>query len=130
MQSLPYIVVGAVVSILLYLQLRAAFGGRFKQGTPAPDLTPVLEDGIDLDRPLLLFFYSRHCGHCQTMAPMIDLLVARFGNVLKLDVERHPTVARQCGVGATPTVVLVRAGCICKVLVGRRSERQLERLLV
>lgn len=129
MQTLPYIIGGAAL-VLVSLQLRTALAGKLKQGTPAPDLTPVLEDGIDLERPLLIYFYSRHCGHCQSMTPMIDKLSARFGNVLKLDIEKHPTVSRQCGARATPTVVLVRESCICKVLVGARSERELERLLV
>lgn len=129
MQWLPF-VFAAVVVLLLYLQLRTLVIGKLKQGRPAPDLTPVLKEGIDLERPLLIFFYSRHSGQCQSMMPMIDVLVARFGNVLKLDIEQHPTLSRHCGVRSTPTVVVVREGCISEILVGARSERQLERLLV
>lgn len=129
MQWLPFFF-AAVVVLLVYLQLRTVILGKLKQGRPAPDLTPVLEDAIDLERPLLIFFYSRHSGQCQSMMPVIDMLIARFGNVLKLDIEKHPTVSRRCGARSTPTVVVVRDGCIAQVLVGARSERQLERLLV
>lgn len=129
MQWLPYIA-GAAVVLWLYVQLRGALIGKLQQGKQAPELAFALEAGLDVERPLLVFIYSRHCGQCAAMAPIIDALVPRFGNVLKLDIEKHPTLTRRLGAVSTPTVVLVRDGLIRKVMVGPRSERQLERLFV
>lgn len=128
MEYLPFILI-AVMAVFMAMPLYIWLGSKRLQGRAAPDYAALLtpeQQGCD---KLLFYFYSEHCGPCRTLAPLIDTMAVRHGNVVKVDVARQPAAARQFGVRATPTLVLVEAGTVAKVMLGAVSERQLEVLL-
>lgn len=128
MQWLPYIL-GAVVVLFIFLQLRVVVASRRLQGRPAPDFASTLRpEQMGFDR-YLIYFYSPHCGPCRRMGPRVDELAGRHPNVLKVDISAELTLARAFGVMATPTAVLVRDGAISRVLLGETSAHKLEALL-
>jgi thioredoxin 2 len=93
--------------------------GRCKARLPEPG--EVLEPGHEGIRglfqnsslPVLVDFYSPTCGPCQIMHPVLErLAVRRAGEiaVVKVNVERHPELAREFGVQGVPTFVIVFKG--------------------
>jgi thioredoxin 1 len=125
MDYLPHIVVALVVLFALF-QLRVLFAAKRRKGTPAPPLEDLLGAGVAADGPTVFYFYGEHCGPCRAIAPMVDALAERHGNLIKIDVVRQPEVARRFGIMATPAFVLIADGTIEEVALGRVSERQLE----
>lgn len=77
----------------------------------------------------MLYFYSKSCGPCRHMTPIIDQLAKQHANVRKIDVAQAPDTAREYGVRATPTTILVQGHVIKQVALGAKSQKQLERLL-
>jgi len=69
--------------------------------------------GSDTSRPTLLEFGATWCGPCKRMEPIIARLEADFRgrvDVVRVDIDQQPDVARQYGVKEVPTVVIVRNG--------------------
>lgn len=128
MEYLPFVLI-AVLAVFMAMPLYVWLGSKRLQGRAAPDYAALLtprQQGCD---KLLFYFYSAHCGPCRTLSPLIDRLAQRHGNVVKVDVLQQPAAARQFGIRATPTLVLVEDGKVVKVLLGAVSEKQLEVLL-
>lgn len=63
------------------------------------------------------------------MAPFIDCLSARYPSLIRLDVEAEPEVARQLGISATPTTLLVEDGAVTEVLLGAHAARSAAKFL-
>jgi len=63
--------------------------------------------------PVLFDFYSTTCAPCHMMHPILERLAARRAGqvaVAKVNVESHPEIAREFGVQAVPTFVVVFKG--------------------
>lgn len=86
-----------------------------------PEPGEVLEPDIEglsglLERsglPLLIDFYSPSCGPCHMMHPILERLAARRAGeivVVRVNVEREPALAREFGVQAVPTFVVMSKG--------------------
>ena len=81
------------------------------------------------DHGRLLYFYSPSCGPCRSMTPIIDQLAAAHDNVGKIDIQKDPETAREFGIRATPTTVLLQGNVIKQVALGAKTQKQLEKLL-
>ncbi len=128
MDYLPFLFVAAAVAVMgmpLYIWLSA----KRMQGSDAPDYAALLTPEQRGLSKLMFYFHSAHCGPCRTLTPVVDAMAARYGNVVKVDAMQQPAVAQRFGVRATPTLVLVDAGKVVKVMLGSVSEKQLELLL-
>jgi thioredoxin 1 len=65
--------------------------------------------------PLLVDFYADWCGPCQTLAPVLDQVVAELaGKVLlfKVNVDKHPQLAQQFAIRSIPHLMLFKKGKI------------------
>ena len=63
--------------------------------------------------PVLVDFYADWCGPCKTMAPILQQFAAQHQGklrVIKIDVDKNPTVAQQYRVQSIPTMILFRQG--------------------
>lgn len=98
---------------------KAVVCGRCKARLPEPGqvLEPAAEGLAGLFRnsslPVLLDFYSTTCGPCHMMHPVLERLAARRAGqvaVARVNVESHPEIAREFGVQAVPTFVVVFKG--------------------
>lgn len=67
----------------------------------------------------LVYFYSERCGACRMMKPEIEKLKEKM-EVIEIDVGKAEglKLAKEYGVMATPTTLLVKDGIIKKVFVG------------
>ncbi len=88
----------------------AGLAGRF----------PVLGSGRGR---AVIYCYRADCGPCRQMAPLMDRLGAQYPNLIRLDLEAEPEVARQLGIRATPTTLLVEDGNVTQVLLGSAAAR-------
>jgi thioredoxin 1 len=82
------------------------------------------------DATHLYYFYSASCGPCRSMTPIIDELADRHGNVTKVDIQQDPETTSKYAVRATPTLVLIKDQVVKDVVLGAKTRKQLEALLL
>jgi len=78
---------------------------------------------------LLIYCYTRACPPCRSMTPIIDQLREEGYPIIKIDLGEDRGLARELGVRATPTLLLVEHGRIQHAGLGARSRRQILHLL-
>ncbi len=73
-------------------------------------------------------FYADWCGPCSMLAPELEKLVKENTEVqvLKIDTDAHPTISRDFGVTAIPTVLLFKDGKKIKETKGYMTLEQLK----
>lgn len=72
----------------------------------------VLQQSQEL---LLVDFYADWCGPCQTLAPILDRVVAELeGKVTlyKVNVDKHPQLSQQFAIRSIPHIMLFKKGKI------------------
>ena len=70
-------------------------------------------DGMDKSGVMLVEFYSKTCGPCKMLSPVIDGLADRYeGKVLvgKVNTDEQPELAIRFGVMSIPTVIFLKDG--------------------
>lgn len=68
---------------------------------------------INKDQPVLVDFFATWCGPCQTLSPILKQVKDELGDsisVIKIDVDKNPTVAAQFQVRGVPTMLLFKNG--------------------
>lgn len=123
-----YAIVGLTVTWLAYLGYMW-IASKAMEGQPAPELANAIPGLGSAQGPALVYCYSPNCGPCRHMSPLIDQLAASGKPVFKIDIADHVELARQLGVRATPTILLVRDGVIEKSLLGEKRLSELQALL-
>ena len=63
------------------------------------------------EKPTLYFFYVTWCPHCTKAAPKVSSFEENNSNVVvkKVDCDKEKALAKEHGVSAYPTVILVKA---------------------
>jgi thioredoxin 1 len=84
----------------------------------------------------LVDLFSDRCPPCRMLAPTISSLANKYigkVTVCKVNLDRAPAIAREYGVMAIPTVLIIKDGKEVKRLVGLRPEseyaNQLDKLI-
>ena len=84
----------------------------------------------------LVDLFSNSCPPCRMLAPTISSLADKYEGkvtVCKVNIDRAPVIAREYGVMAIPTVLIIKDGKEVKRLVGLRPEseysNQLDKLI-
>lgn len=125
---LPYFL-AVLVLIPPIVQFTLIRRSRRIVGTTLPPAPEPLAEHLRKHPTSLIYFYSARCMACQDMTPVIDELVARHPNVIKLNVTEMPDFARGVGLVATPSSVLIKGGKAVKILTGYNSRKAMEKLL-
>lgn len=61
------------------------------------------------------------CGPCRLVSPLIDKLAVEYGDfveIVKIDVDENPNVAKKYNVRSIPTVLVFRAGKVVESFFG------------
>ncbi len=118
----------AVLLLWLLGPLFALWQSRRRLGQAVPD-TGDLDGAAASARRRLYYFHAPHCGACRPMTAMVNRLRQSHPNLIMVDVGESPRIARDFGIAATPTLVLVEDETIRQVKLGGQSERALLGLL-
>ena len=74
--------------------------------------------------PFVIEFYADWCGPCKQMSPMLDEL-DKTVDVLKINIEEQPALAREYGIQSVPSLLFIRDGEIRKTATGSMSQEEL-----
>ena len=66
-----------------------------------------LKDKLGQGKAVVADFYADWCAPCRAVAPELETLEAKYGDVefVKVDVDANPALANELGVMGVPTVV-------------------------
>ena len=70
---------------------------------------------LESQGPLLVDFYADWCGPCQTLAPVLEKVLAELqGKVtlFKVNVDKHPQLSQQFAIRSIPHLMLFKRGKI------------------
>lgn len=88
---------------------------------------------INSKTPTLVDFYAEWCGPCKTMHPILDQLKSEVGDrakILKIDVDKNPSVSSKFQVRGVPTLIIFVEGKIVWRQSGVVSANELKSILL
>lgn len=87
------------------------------------DVTDFERDVIDAShkRPVLVDFWAGWCSPCRVLGPTLEALADASGDrwdLVKVNVDKHPSIAQQYGVRGIPAVKLFADGAVAAAFTG------------
>lgn len=103
---------------------------------PLPWLVDAVTATFDAETrasvPVLVDFWAPWCGPCRMVAPVLEELAREHAGrlkVVKVDIDREPSLATRFGVASIPALVVLRDGREVDRIVGALPRAALERKL-
>jgi thioredoxin 1 len=81
-------------------------------------------------RPVIVEYWAQWCGPCRQVGPVLDAIADEHAgsvDVVKINVDENPRIARKYSVLHVPTVSLFAGGQPVRQVVGARSKAALLR---
>jgi len=128
MEDWTPVIVLSVVAMVIGLQLFWRHKALQSKGHSTSALKKALPE-LDEQAAGLVFCYSPSCAPCKRMLPAIDELAAQTPNIHKLDISQHMDLAREIGIRATPTTLLIDKGSVRRVILGAKNLSSLRKMM-
>ena len=80
----------------------------------------------------LVDFYADWCGPCRMLGPILESVADDLqgtANVVKVNVDQSPTLARRFNVRGIPTILVIKDGVVTNRKTGVGNKQQLIELL-
>jgi thioredoxin 1 len=81
------------------------------------------------EKPVLVDFWAPWCGPCRAIAPVIDELMATYGERIKFtkcNVDDNPVTPGKFGIKAIPTLIFFKEGSVVEQVTGMVAKSKLE----
>ena len=78
----------------------------------------------EIKEEVVVDFYADWCGPCKMIGSILEEIDSF--NVLKINVDEFPDIARKFGIMSIPTLIKFKGGEEVKKIVGLRTKEQLE----
>ena len=71
------------------------------------------QDIINSEKPVVVDFFAEWCGPCKMMAPILKQVKDDLKDgvtILKVDVDKNPSAARDYNIQGVPTIMIFQKG--------------------
>jgi thioredoxin 1 len=122
-----YIIIAIVSVVVLFflMQKWVVIKTKSNKGKDLSGINGEIGKAISNHKSLVLYFFSPSCSACKVQTPIVQELMKSFPNLFSMDISKDINLARQLGVMATPTTLIVRDRIIHEVLMGSQSKDKL-----
>ncbi len=86
------------------------------------DFNDLIKEGFHL-----VDFYAEWCGPCRMLAPILEEI--KDIDIIKVDVDKHPSLAQKYGVMSIPTLIFFKDGEIVSQTLGFHTKEELDEMI-
>ncbi|MCS6821882.1 MAG: thioredoxin [Microscillaceae bacterium] len=87
---------------------------------------------INSEKPVLIDFSAEWCGPCKMLAPELEKLAKQVegkARVLKIDIDKNPTLAQNLQISGVPTLMIFQKGELKWRQSGYMTAAQMQKVL-